>query len=158
MRDQDEINRLRDDVAMKEKECQENDHKMKGVDIELYNAQKDNNELDQISSAKDVEMKHYSDTFEMSQLHLIRCKDENSRLLTETDNVRKNLETQLTLKSELYNQSEKEIAKNNDLKGQLYDNENRHRNVDDNLIVARKEQSDLRYSCNDLMNTNNDIR
>lgn len=48
----------------------------------------------------------------MAQLQLVRSKDENSRLLSETDVVRRTLENQLTLKSELYNQSESEMAKN----------------------------------------------
>lgn len=37
-RDQDEINRLRDAVAMKERECQDNDAKIKAVDYDLYKA------------------------------------------------------------------------------------------------------------------------
>ena len=35
-RDQDEINRLRDAVAFKERECQDNDAKIKSVDYDLY--------------------------------------------------------------------------------------------------------------------------
>lgn len=34
--DQSEINRLRDTVAMKEKECQDNDAKIKSVDYDLF--------------------------------------------------------------------------------------------------------------------------
>jgi len=37
-RDQDEINRLRDAVAFKERECQDNDAKIKSVDYDLYKA------------------------------------------------------------------------------------------------------------------------
>lgn len=38
-KDQDEINRLRDSVSMRERECQDNDAKLKSVDYDLYKAQ-----------------------------------------------------------------------------------------------------------------------
>ena len=37
-KDQDEINRLRDGVALKERECQDNDAKIKSIDYDLYKA------------------------------------------------------------------------------------------------------------------------
>jgi hypothetical protein len=37
-KDQDEINRLRDSVSMRERECQDNDAKLKSVDYDLYKA------------------------------------------------------------------------------------------------------------------------
>ena len=37
-KDQNEINRLRDGVAMKERECQDNDAGIKSIDYDLYKA------------------------------------------------------------------------------------------------------------------------
>ena len=37
-KDQDEINRLRDAVSYKERECQDNDARTKSIDYDLYKA------------------------------------------------------------------------------------------------------------------------
>jgi hypothetical protein len=37
-KDQDEINRMRNGVSIKERECQDNDAKIKSVDYDLYKA------------------------------------------------------------------------------------------------------------------------
>jgi chromosome segregation ATPase len=54
-RDQNEIHRLRDGVAMKERECQDNDAKIKSIDYDLYKAQERANELSKLADAKEFE-------------------------------------------------------------------------------------------------------
>lgn len=56
-KDQDEINRLRDAVAMKERECQDNDARIKSIDYDLYKAQERANELSKLADAKEFEMR-----------------------------------------------------------------------------------------------------
>lgn len=63
-KDQDEINRLRDGVAFKERECQDNDAKIKSVDYDLYKAQEKANELSKLADAKDFELRRTHEALE----------------------------------------------------------------------------------------------
>ena len=56
-KDQDEINRLRDGVAFKERECQDNDARIKAVDYDLFKAQERANELAKLADAKEFELR-----------------------------------------------------------------------------------------------------
>jgi len=48
--------------------------------------------------------------------------------------------------------------RNKDLNSQVFERESRLRNVDDQLIVSRKEQENLRFSNNNLLERNHDIK
>jgi hypothetical protein len=63
-KDQDEINRFRDNVAFKERECQDNDAKIKSIDYDLYKAQERANELSKLSDAKEFELRRTTEALE----------------------------------------------------------------------------------------------
>lgn len=44
------------------------------------------------------------------------------------------------------------------MQGQLFERETRLRSTDDNLAVSRKEQDNLRFSNNNLMERNGDLK
>lgn len=48
---------MRDAVAFKERECQDNDAKIKAVDYDLYKAQERANELTKLADAKEFELR-----------------------------------------------------------------------------------------------------
>jgi chromosome segregation ATPase len=157
-KDQDEINRLRDSVAFKERECQDNDAKIKSIDYDLYKAQEKANELSKLADAKDFELRRTHEALENANAELMRTKDDHSRLMVESQSLQRNLDGQLTEKSDLQRQAEGEDARNRDLTSQVFERENRLRNTDDQLMVSRKEQDNLRFSNNNLMERNSDLK
>ena len=44
------------------------------------------------------------------------------------------------------------------MQGQMFERENKLRSTDDNLAVSRKEQDNLRFSNNNLMERNGDLK
>ncbi len=82
-KDQDEINRMRDAVAFKERECQDNDAKIKAVDYDLYKAQERANELSKLADAKEFELRRTCEALDSAAHELARSKDDHSRLTAE---------------------------------------------------------------------------
>jgi hypothetical protein len=91
-KDQDEINRLRDGVALKERECQDNDAKIKSVDYDLYKAQERANELSKLADAKEFEMRRTNEALDQATGELVRTKDDHSRLMVEAQALQRNLD------------------------------------------------------------------
>jgi hypothetical protein len=83
-KDQDEINRLRDGVAIKERECQDNDARIKSVDYDLYKGQERANELSKLADAKEFELRRTTEALEQANGELARTKDDHSRLMVES--------------------------------------------------------------------------
>lgn len=100
-RDQDEINRLRDAVAFKERECQDNDAKIKSVDYDLYKAQEKAQELGKLADAKDFESRRTTEALDGASAELARTKEDHSRLMVESQALQRNLDGQLTQKADL---------------------------------------------------------
>lgn len=100
-KDQDEINRLRDGVAFKERECQDNDAKIKAVDYDLYKAQERSNELNKLADSKEFELRRTNEALDSANAELARCKDDHSRLMAEAQALQRNLDGQLAHKSDL---------------------------------------------------------
>ena len=95
-KDQDEINRLRDAVAFKERECQDNDAKIKSIDYDLYKAQERANDLSKLADSKDYELRKTNEALESAIAELARTKDDHSRLMVESQALQRNLDGQLT--------------------------------------------------------------
>ena len=91
-KDQDEINRLRDAVAFKERECQDNDAKLKSVDYDYYKAQERANELSKLADAKDFELRRTCEALDSSTNELGRSKEDHSRLMVESQSLQRNLD------------------------------------------------------------------
>ena len=100
-KDQDEINRLRDGVAFKERECQDNDARIKAVDYDLFKAQERANELGKLADGKDFELRRTCEAFDGANVEMVRTKDDYSRLGAEVTALQRNLDGQLAHKSDL---------------------------------------------------------
>ena len=156
--DQAEINRLRDAVSLKEKECQDNDAKIKSVDYDLFKSQERANELSKLADQKEYELRKTSEALDGAVAELARTKDDHSRLMVEVQSLQRNLDGQLSQKADLQRKAENEDLRNKELNSQVFERESRLRNVDDQLIVCRKEQENLRFSNNNLLERNHDIK
>ena len=91
-KDQGEINRLRDCVAVKERECQDNDAKIKAVDYDLYKAQERSNELSKLADSKEYELRRTTEALDSANSELNRTKDDHSRLMAEAQALQRNLD------------------------------------------------------------------
>jgi chromosome segregation ATPase len=86
-KDGDEINRMRDAVAMKERECQDNDARIKSVDYDLFKAQERANELSKLADVKEFELRRTNEELDMAIAELARTKDDHSRLQVESQSL-----------------------------------------------------------------------
>lgn len=149
---------MRDTVAMKEKECQDNDAKIKSVDYDLFKSQERANELTKLSDGKEFELRKTSEALDSAVGELARTKDDHSRLMVEVQSLQRNLDGQLSQKSDLQRKAENEDIRNKELSSNVFERETRLRNVDEQLIISRKEQDNLRFSNNNLLDRNHDIK
>jgi len=65
---------------MKERECQDNDARVKSIDYDLYKAQERSNELSKLADAKEFEMRKTHEALDGASNELQRTKDDHSRL------------------------------------------------------------------------------
>lgn len=89
---------MRDAVAFKERECQDNDAKIKAVDYDLYKAQERANELSKLADAKEFELRRTCEALDSAAHELARSKDDHSRLTAEMNALQRNLDGQLAHK------------------------------------------------------------
>lgn len=85
--DQDEINRLRDATAAKERECQDNDARIKSIDYDLFKAHERANELSKLADAREFELRRVHDNLDAAIGEAGRSKDEHSRLMVEAQSL-----------------------------------------------------------------------
>jgi len=82
----------------------------------------------------------------------MRSRDEQARNNDEANQLTRALDLKMTEKSELVRRSEGELAHNRNLTATLYDLEAKGRAADDNLMANRREQDDLRFATQSMMN------
>ena len=71
---------MRDAVAYKERECQDNDAQLKSVDYNLVNASNKAQDLAKLADAKDFELGNLSKNLDAASVELVRTIDDNARL------------------------------------------------------------------------------
>lgn len=77
---------------MKERECQDNDARIKSIDYDLYKAQERANELSKLADAKEFEQRRTTEALEGASGELARAKDDHSRLMVEAQALQRNLD------------------------------------------------------------------
>ena len=80
---------------MKERECQDNDARIKSIDYDLYKAQERSNELSKLADAKEFELRRTGEALDSATAELARTKDDHSRLMVEAQALQRNLDGQL---------------------------------------------------------------
>jgi len=83
---------LRDTVSMKERECQDNDAKIKSIDYDLFKSQERANELSKLADSKEFELRKTSEGLDSAATELARTKDDHSRLMVEVQSLQRNLD------------------------------------------------------------------
>jgi hypothetical protein len=82
-KDQDELIRLRELSAYRERENQDQQQRVRAVDYDLAKAQERSSELSKIADQKEYDLRRTADGLEGAQVELARLKDEQQRLQTE---------------------------------------------------------------------------
>ena len=77
-KDQMECNRLRDGVAMKERDCQDNDGRIKAVDYDLYKAQERCGDLTKLADQRSIELKRMQEALACSSAENARARDDEA--------------------------------------------------------------------------------
>ena len=111
-KDQMECNRLRDGVAMKERDCQDNDGRIKAVDYDLYKAQERCGDLTKLADQRSIELKRMQEALACSSAENARARDDQSRLMAEVQGLQRNLDGQLANKNDLNRQADVEDNRN----------------------------------------------
>ena len=70
----------------------------------------------------------------------------------------RNLDAKLAEKADLQRRSDAELCRNRDFSANLYDLEGRQRATDDNLVITRREQEELRFANQAMAARNDDHR
>ena len=91
-----------------------------------------------------------------SELHVM--KDDNSRLLVECQSLQRTLDTKLIEKSDLDVRKQQEDLRNREQSIIVHERETKLYNTNDQLVVSRKEQENLRISNAALGEKNEDIQ
>lgn len=103
-------------------------------------------------------MRRTADVLEGSQHELARLKDEHQRLQADNVALQRQLERQTDDKSSTLRQRDTELGKNRELTAVLYDLEAKNRNREDQLMAAKKEMDDVRFSNSSMMDRNDDVK
>lgn len=111
-----------------------------------------------MADSKEFELRRTNEALDSANSEMARCKDDHSRLMAEAQALQRNLDGQLAHKSDLQRQAENEDHRNRDLNGQVFERETKLRNTEDQLMVARKEQDNLRFNNQNLLERNNDVK
>jgi hypothetical protein len=82
-KDQDEIQRMRELSAYRERENQDSTQRVRAVDYDLAKASERSNELQKIAEQKEFELRRTAEGLDGAQHELARLKDDHQRLQQE---------------------------------------------------------------------------
>ena len=77
MKDQDEIARLRELQAYRERENQDQAQRVRAVDFDLIKAQERAADLGKLAESKEFELRRVADALDAAQAELARLKDDS---------------------------------------------------------------------------------
>ena len=115
VKDQDELLRLRELSAYRERESQDQQQRVRAVDYDLAKAQERSSELSKIAEQKEYDLRRTADSLEGASVELARLKDEQQRLQSENVSLQRQLERLADEKNSTIRQNELELAKAREL-------------------------------------------
>jgi len=121
LRDADEICRSKDLNALKTRENNDSDNRIKGVDYDLFKAQEKSAETSKQADAREFELRRTTEAYEAACADLMRARDELSRANDESAQLTRALDLKMSEKSELVRRSEGEAGRNTSQSATLYE-------------------------------------
>lgn len=131
LKDQDEIQRLRELSQYRERENDIQNQRLRAVDYDLLKAQERATDLSKIAEQKEFDLRRTAEALEAAQQELAMLKDQAQRLQADNSSSQRQLERQSEERAALMRQRDMELQKNRELSAVLYELEAKNRNKDD---------------------------
>lgn len=158
LKEQDEIARLRELNNFRERENNDQTQRIRAVDYDLAKAQERAADLSKMAESKEFELRRAAEALEAAQADLARLKDDSQRLQGDNLSQQRQFDRQNEEKVALLRQRDLELQKNRELSALLFDLESKNRSRDDQIIVARKELDDVKFSNSSIVDRNADLK
>ena len=158
VKDQDEILRLRELNAYRERENDSSSQKIRATDYEVAKGLDRANDLSKIAEQREFDLRRTTEAVEGAQAELALLKDQGARQGQDNTVVQRNLdrgneERLLTLR-----QREVEGLKGKELQAIAFDLESKIRAREDQIGLVRKENDDVKFSNSGLSDRNGGLR
>jgi chromosome segregation ATPase len=157
-KDQDEIQRLRELNAYRERENEAASQKIRATDYELAKAQDRASDLAKIAEQRDFDLRRTSEALEGAQADLAILKDQGSRQTQDNTVAQRNLDRGNEDRLALIRQRESEVLRGKDLQANIFDLEAKIRAREDQIALTRKDNDDVKFSNAGLSDRNAGLR
>ena len=157
-KDIDEIQRLRELNAYRERENDGQSQKIRATDYELAKTHDRANELTKIAEARDFDLRRTIETLEHAQGELAMLKDQGSRQQADNASSQRNIDRGNEERLALLRQKEGEIQRGKDLQAVIFDLESKIRAREDHIAITRKENDDVKFSNAGISDRNSGLR
>jgi len=158
LKDHDEIQRLRELNAYRERENDGQGQKIRGTDYELSKAHDRASDLSKISDQRDFELRRTTEALEAAQAEFAMLKDQGSRVSSDNSVAQRNLDRGNEERLALLRQRESEVLRGKELQSVLFDLEAKVRAREDNINITRKENDDVKFSNAGLSDRNGSVQ
>jgi hypothetical protein len=157
-KDLDEIQRLRELNAYRERENDNQGQKIRGTDYELAKTHDRANELSKIAEAREYDLRRTSEALEVAQAELANLKDQSARQQQDNAAAQRNLERGNDDRLTLLRQKEAESLRSKDLQAVIFDLEAKIRAREDQIAITRKEGDDVKFSNAGITDRNSQLK
>eukprot|EP00347_Sterkiella_histriomuscorum_P002862 403366509 len=158
MKDQDELQRLRELSQYRERENGDQAQRIRAVDYDLLKSQERGSELGKLAESKEFDLRRTAEALDGAQAELARLKDDSQRLQGDNLGQQRLFDRLTEEKVALLRQRDLELQRNRELSALLFDLESKNRSKDDQVIVTRKELDDVKFSNSSILDRNADLR
>lgn len=157
-KDLDELARLKELQAYRERENLDQSTKIRAVDYDLVKSQERASDLSKLAEQREFDLRRQADALDAAQAELARLKDESSRLQSDNLGQQRQFDRLNEERVQLLRQRDLELQRNRELSALLFDLEGKNRARDDQIVVVRKELDDVKFSNSSLFDRNADIK
>ena len=158
VKDQDEVQRLRELNAYRERENEAAGQKIRGTDYELAKTHDRSNDLAKIAEQREFDLRRTTEVLEASQAELAMLKDQAARLTSDNTVTQRNLDRGNEERIAQLRQREAEGLRGKELQAVIFDFEAKIRNREDGINLVRKENDDVKFSNAGLTDRNGGLR
>jgi len=158
VKDQDEIQRLRELNAYRERENDATGQKIRGTDYELAKAHDRANDLSKIAEQRDFDLRRTTEVLDSAQAELAMLKDQASRYTADNTVTQRNLDRGNEERIAQLRQRESEVQRGKDLQAVIFKLEAQIREREDGINLLRKENDDVKFSNAGLSDRNGGLR
>ena len=157
-KDLDEIQRLRELNAYRERENDGQGQKIRATEYELAKTHDRANELSKIAEQRDFDLRRTNEVLEAAQADFIMLKEVAARQQSDNSVGQRNLERGNEERLTGLRQKDQEIQRGKELQAVIFDFESKIRAREDQNIIIRKENDDVKFSNAGITDRNGGLR